>query len=46
MIFSNGLAESPLTKEQRALQSALMLEQRSFLSPTIYDVYGSDELFV
>ena len=46
MIFSNGLAESPLTKEQRALQSALILEQRSFLSPTLYDVYGSDELFV
>ena len=45
MIFSNGLAEVPLEKEQQALQSAIMKEQKSFLSPAIYDVYGSGEWY-
>lgn len=40
MIFSNGLVSAPLTLEQRRLAEAQAREQRSFLSPEIYDVYG------
>lgn len=45
LIYSNGQSAPIVSKEQRALQSSLMLEQRSFLSSAIYDVYGSEELF-
>lgn len=40
MLFSNGLAFSPISVEQRALSDVLAREQENFLSPAIYDVYG------
>ena len=45
MIFSNGLASLPISKERAALEDALIREQECFLSPAVYDVYGSDELY-
>ena len=39
MIFSNGLAEVPLSRKQRALREAQEREQRCFLGPELYNVY-------
>lgn len=39
MIFSNGLAEAPVSRKQRALREAQEREQRCFLGPELYNVY-------
>jgi predicted phage terminase large subunit-like protein len=45
MIFSNGLAELPLSDEARMLQAAEMREQQVFLSPSMYNVYDNTDGF-
>ena len=45
MIFSSGLAALPSSETQRARENDLMRAQQSFLSPAIYDVYGTGDFY-
>lgn len=45
LIFSNGLAQSPMSVDQQAREAFAALDQRALTSVEMYDVYGSAGLY-